>query len=196
MVVQIERAADLAVIGANGGIWVAAVGTSAPSSPLEQPAAPWEPLGAISDDGLVYGFDEDSEEFTPWGTTSPFRSTITKSTRTFQFTLWETARTTAMSVMYRTPVSELTPDQNGITAYAETASPAVDRRAWWFAIFDGDTARGMYVPQAEVSDRSDVTFKQDEMSGYEVTLTAYPDAEGNTVYHLDKIPVTPAYPGS
>ncbi|MBQ1164748.1 phage tail protein, partial [Streptomyces sp. A73] len=59
--VQIERAADLAIVGANGGGGVAATGTTAPTTPLEQPASPWEPLGAISDDGLVYGFDEDNE---------------------------------------------------------------------------------------------------------------------------------------
>jgi len=195
--VNITRSADLSQLGANGGIWVAPVGTSAPDSPLTQPVSPWEPLGAISDDGLVYGFDEDNQEFTPWGLTAPFRSAITKSVRTFNFSLWETSRTTAMSVMYRIPAADLTADgTSGLTTYAETASPTPDRRAWWFAIFDGDTARGMYVPQAEVSDRGDVTFKQDELASYEVTLTAYPDAAGNTVYHTDKLPVTPAYSGS
>jgi hypothetical protein len=195
--VNITRASDLSVIGANGGLWVAAVGTVAPDSPLTQPATPWEPLGAISDDGVVYGFNEDNAEFTPWGLTAPFRSTITKSIRTFKFTLWETARTTAMSVMYRIPEADLAPDGvSGLTSYAETASPSVDRRAWWLAVFDGDTARGMYVPQAEVSDRADVTFKQNELAGFEITLTAYPDDAGNTVYHTDKLPATPVYTGS
>ncbi|MBQ1164692.1 phage tail protein, partial [Streptomyces sp. A73] len=75
-----------------GGGWVAATGTTAPTTPLEQPASPWEPLGAISDDGLVSGFDEDNEAFTPWGLTSPFRTVVTSSVRTFGVTLWETAR--------------------------------------------------------------------------------------------------------
>lgn len=194
--VNITRAADLTVIGANGGGWVAAVGTPAPASPLEQPIAPWEPLGAISDDGLVYGFDEDSQQFTPWGLTSPFRTTITQSIRTFQLTLWETARVAVQSVMYRLPAGELEPGEEGVTHFAETASPIPDRRAWWFLVMDGDTARGFYVPQGEVSDRSDVTFKQDEMSGYQITVTAYPDDAGNTVYHADKVPETPAYTGS
>jgi hypothetical protein len=195
--VNITRAADLTVIGANGGGFVAATGATAPTSPLDQPVAPWEPLGAISDDGLVYGFDEDSQEFTPWGLTSPFRTQITKSVRTFKVTLWETARVAVQSIMYRIPSGDLTPDGvSGLTSFAETASPVPDRRAWWFVVVDGDTARGFYVPQGEVSDRSDVTFKQDEMSGYEVTITAYPDDAGNTVYHTDKLPATPAYSGS
>ncbi|MGW2228285.1 phage tail tube protein [Streptomyces formicae] len=193
--VNITRAADLTVIGANGGGWVADTGTTAPASPLVQPIAPWEPLGAISDDGLTYGFDEDSQEFTPWGLTSPFRTQITKSVRTFKVTLWETARVAVQSVMYRLPAAELEP-VGGLTSFAETASPVPDRRAWWFLVMDGDTAKGFYVPQGEVSDRSDVTFKQDEMSGYEITVTAYPDEAGNTVYHTDSVPATPDYTGS
>ncbi|MFJ4637616.1 phage tail protein [Streptomyces hygroscopicus] len=195
--VNITRASDLTVIGANGGGWVAAVGTTAPNSPLTQPLAPWEPLGAVSDDGLVYGFDEDSQTFTPWGLTSPFRTTITQSIRTFQLTLWETARVSVQSLMYRIDAADLAPDSGtGLTSFAETASPQPDRRAFWFVVLDGDNARGFYLPQGEISDRSDVTFKQDEMSGYEITITAYPDEAGNTVYHTDKLPTTPAYTGS
>ena len=194
--VTIARASDLTVIGANGGGWTAPVGTASPASPLVQPTAPWAALGAISDDGLVYGFDEDSQTFTPWGLTSPFRTTITQSIRTFGLTLWETARVSVQSLMYRLDEADLTPDGSGLTSFAETASPTPDRRSFWFVVFDGDTSRGFYVPQGEISDRSDVTFKQDEMSGYEITITAYPDDAGNTVYHIDKLPATPAEPSS
>ncbi|MFK0182298.1 phage tail protein [Streptomyces xanthochromogenes] len=195
LMVNITRAADLTVIGANGGGWVAPTGTTAPATPSTQPLAPWQPLGAISDDGLVYGFDESSQEFTPWGLTSPFRTQITKSVRTFKLTLWETARVAVQSIMYRIDAGDLDP-VSGVTSFAETASPQPDRRAWWFYIVDGATEKGFYVPQGEVSDRSDVTFKQDAMAGYEITVTAYPDDEGNTVYHSDKVPATPAYTGS
>ncbi|MFD4394646.1 phage tail protein [Kitasatospora sp. NPDC058478] len=193
--VTIDRSSDLTTIGANGGGWVAAPGTTSPTSPIVQPAAPWLPLGAISDDGLKYGFDEDAQAFTPWGFTAPFRTQTTKSLRTFGIKLWETSRTTVKSLMYRVPEASLTPT-TGITSYAETAAPQPDRRAFWFVVVDGSTYNGFYVPQGEITDRSDVTFKQDEMAGYEVKITAYPDAAGNTVYHLDKLPATPAYPGS
>lgn len=193
--VNITRAADLTMIGANGGGFVAPTGTASPASPLEQPVSPWEPLGAISDDGLVYGFDEDSQQFTPWGLTSPFRTTITQSIRTFGLTLWETSRVPVQSLMYRLDAAELAP-VGGLTSFAETASPVPDRRAFWFVVFDGDNAKGFYLPEGEISDRSDVTFKQDEMSGYEITVTAYPDEAGNTVYHIDSVPETPVYTGS
>lgn len=193
--VNITRAADLTEVGANGGGWTADLGTTSPGDPLVQPLAPWEPLGAISDDGLVQGFDEDSQEFTPWGFTSPIRTTITKSLRTFKITVWETGRVVVRSLQYRIPVAELAPS-SGLTTFAETASPLPDRRAFWFIVLDGDTSLGFYVPEGEISDRSDVTHKQDEMAGFEWTITAYPDLAGNTVYHADRVPATPAYTGS
>lgn len=194
--VNITRAADLTQVGANGGGWTAVLGTPAPATPLTQPLDPWAPLGCISDDGLTQGFDEDSQEYTPWGFTSPIRTQITKSLRTFKLTVWETSRTTVQSLQYRIPIEDLAP-ASGLTSFSETASPTPDRRAFWFVVLDGDnTSRGFYVPEGEISDRSDVTHKQDEMAGFEWTITAYPDAAGNTVYHSDLVPATPAYTGS
>lgn len=194
--VNITRSSDLSLVGATGGGWVSPVGTPALASPTDQPMAPWTPLGAISDDGLTYGFDEDSQEFTPWGLTSPFRTQITKSVRTFGLTVWETGRVAVQSLQYRLDEADLEPDEDGITKFAETASPVPDRRAFWFLVVDGESFKGFYVPQGEINDRSDVSFKQDEISGYEWTITTYPDEAGNTVYHVDKLPATPAYSGS
>lgn len=194
--VHITRAADLLEVGANGGGWVAPLGTSSPGDPAVQPTAPWAPLGAISDDGLVQGFDEDSQSFTPWGYTAPIRTTITSSLRTFSLTVWETGRDIVQSLQYRIDTSDLVPTA-GLTSFAETASPEPDRRAWWFIVLDGDNfQRGFYVPQGEITERSDVTHKQDEVAGFEWTITAYPDDAGNTVYHFDRVPPTPAYSGS
>jgi hypothetical protein len=193
--VNITRVADLMEVGANGGAFVADLGTASPGDPAIQPSTDWAPIGAISDDGLVQGFDEDSQTYTPWGFTSPIRTTITKSLRTFKIVAWETARTTVQSLQYRIPVDDLTP-ASGLTTFSETASPQPDRRAWWFVVLDGDTQRGFYCPQAEISDRSDVTHKQDTMAGFEWTITAYPDEAGNTVYHADRVAATPVYTGS
>lgn len=186
---QITRAAELTVVGANGAAWVAPTGTPQPTA-LGTPPAPWAGLGAISDDGLKVGIDEDSKTFTPWGTTSAFRTQITKSERSFGLTLWETNNPVVRSLMYRIPVNELAPDKDGVTRFAETASPKPDRRSFFFMTIDGDSMEGFYVPAGEVTKRGDVTYKPEEMAGYEVTITAYPDALNNTVYHLFSTPLS------
>lgn len=183
----IERSADLAVVGANGGGWAVDLGVAPPTLPtdLDAPTDPWFAIGAISDDGLTYGFDEDSEEFTPWGLSTPFRTEVTKSIRTFGLTAWETNRRIVRSLQYRLPVASFDPDNvTGLYTFAENASPVPDRRAFIFDVYDGTRMERFFVPSGEVTDRSDVKFASKEMSGYEWTITAYPDLAGNSVYHI------------
>ncbi|MEU2514311.1 phage tail protein [Streptomyces syringium] len=192
---QITRSADLTMVGATGGAWVAPLGTPSPVG-LGTPLAPWAGLGAISDDGLKFGIDEDHKEFSPWGVTSAFRTQITKSVRTFGLTLWETNNPVVKSLVFRIPVTDLAPDKDGIARFAESASPKPDRRAFYFLTVDGDTMEGFYVPAGEVTDRSDVTYKSEEMAGYDITITAYPDASNVTVYHAFTASIPPAANGA
>lgn len=185
----IERSDDLALIGINGGAWTVDMGAATPSAPTGFTALtdPWLPVGMISEDGLTYAIDEDSEEFKAWGQTSPFRKVVTGSVRTFQMTLWETQRIITKSLMYRLAVADLQPDVDGVTTFAESATPNPDRRAWVFDVYDGESMLRMFAPEAEVSERGDVVYKGDEVTGYEVTVSVYPDAAGNLLYHTSKI---------
>ncbi|GGK61213.1 hypothetical protein Sme01_02850 [Sphaerisporangium melleum] len=179
--VTIARADDLAVVGADGGAWAAPLGTAQPVDPRSAPASPWMAIGAISDDGLSMGFDEDSESFTPWGLSSPFRTVVTSSTRTFQFTMWETKRPVVRSLMFRQDIANLDPT-DGVVSFAESGTVTPDRRSWIFDIYDGENFERIYVPEGEITDRGDITAAQGEMQGYEVTVTAYPDSAGNISY--------------
>jgi len=191
----IERSADLTVIGANGGAWCTDLGAAVPTRPTTLTAAlpaGLYAMGAISDDGLTYAFDEDNEQFQAWGQLAPFRTEITRSTRTFQLTLWETNRPIVKSVMYRLPVADVTADETERTyAFAETSAPTPDRRTWLIDVIDGASLERFFVPHGEVTDRDDVTFRNDEMSGFNITITAYPDVDNVTVYHLGQVGVLP-----
>ncbi|WP_235618821.1 phage tail protein [Embleya scabrispora] len=173
--------------GVNGGGWVGPLGTAKPASPLATPPPTWAALGRLTEDGLVRGWDEDSTEFRSWGQTAPFRTIITKSNRTFKVACQEINRPAVMSLWNRIPEGSLTPDVDGFVNFAETATPVPDRRAWWFIVLDGTTFRGFYVPQGEISNREDETYKNDELATYNMTITAYPDDAGNTVYHTYKV---------
>lgn len=180
---NIIRAADLALVGSNGGAWVAPLGTAQPADPAEAPTGAWLAIGAISEDGLTNGVDEDSESFTPWGLSSPFRTVVTSSVRTFSFTAWETNRPIVKSLQYKLDVADLVPTE-GVTTFAESAVSAPDRRAWLFDVYDGDNVwERFFIPEGEITERSEVTYAQGEMAGYEWTISTYPDASGNLVYH-------------
>jgi hypothetical protein len=181
--VNIVRSADLAVVGSNGGAWCAPVGTAQPTDPEGYPGSPWLAIGAISEDGLTNGVEEDVEQFTPWGLSSPFRTVVTSSIRTFSFTAWEINRPIVRALHNRLDVADLVPDGEGIVTFAESATQSPDRRAFLFDVYDGTTWERFYVPEGEITERSDITFQQGEMAGYEWTISTYPDASNNLVYH-------------
>lgn len=184
---------DLSVIGANGGGFVTDLGAAIPTAPTNYNSvldSAFVPLGAVSEDGLGYGFDEDSQTFTRWGSLTPYRTQITRSQRTFTCNLWETNRAIAKSVMYRVPVADVTPDMAGEYNFEETASPTPDRRAWVFDVVDGLTMERHFVPVGEVSNRENIQFNATTIAGYGLTITAYADAAGVTVYHLGKVNLT------
>lgn len=190
---DIIRAADLAMVGSNGGGWAAPVGTAQPGNPEATPAAPWLALGAISEEGLTNGVEEDTNSFTPWGLSSPFRTVVSSSVRTFQLTVWETFRPIIRGLHNRLEVADLVPDEDGIVTYAESATQRPDRRAFIFDVYDGNTWERAYVPEGEITERSEVTYQQTEMTGYAWTISTYPDQAGNLVYRSYFAPEVEAY---
>lgn len=185
MVATIDRSADLIRAGVNGGGWVAPENTAQPATPdFSQPASPWSPLGAISTDGLTEGFSQDQTEVLAWGQLTPIRVLATKKARTFKVKMIETSRDAVRSVFFGVAASTLTPDASGNSSISESGTPARDLRAWLFDVIDGADVERIYVPSGEVTDRADVQHHNNDVDGYEVTVTAYPDADGNVAYRL------------
>lgn len=185
----IQRSVDLSVVGANGGGWCTDLGAATPTTPTSYDSvlgAEFFPMGAVSEDGLAYGFDEDSQNFIAWGQLTPFRSQITRSLRTFQLSLWETNRAVNKSLMFRKAIADVTTTA-GDFEFSETAAPTPDRRAFVFDVVDGLTLERFYIPVGEVTDRDDVSYKPDEIAAYNVTITCYADEAGVTVYHLGHV---------
>lgn len=164
-----------------GRVRVAAVGVVAPTNPTDAWGVGWYDLGALDPDGLQESVDEDRQDFTPWGYKSPVRTEITGATRQFQFKCWETNAHT-LSLYDRVDYEDMTVTGSGAAAYLsyDVVRPSkADVRAFGIDLVDGENNLFRYViPRGEVVERSEITWKGDEVVGYEYTLTAYEASDG------------------
>ena len=171
----------LARVGVTGAAFVAPISTTLPTG-LAVPAGTYTDLGAISDEGLTETRSEDRQEWTPWQSTSPIRTEITSATKTFQITCWESKKET-ISLYYQVPVADMV-EATGVVSFDEPARPEQDVRLWLFDVFDGANQRRFICPRAEVTERGDIVYASAEMIGYQMTITAYPGADGYSIRRL------------
>lgn len=164
--------AELARVGVTGGVTKAPLGTPIPTD-MSPWVEPWVDMGYISDDGLTESVDADTEEFTPWQSNQPIRIEYTRETWTFQATFWESKYET-IATYYRADRSDFEEREDGLIVMHQPAKPKRTRSAYGFDVIDGDYARRIITPSADVTDRDDVVYKSDTVIGYNVTITAYP----------------------
>lgn len=180
---------ELARLGVTGALWVAPQGTAMPTD-LDTWPDGFEDLGYISDDGITESVDENTEEFTPWQSNTPIRTEITSSTKTFQCTLWESKAST-VGLFYRVAQSEMS-TSGEVVSFDEKGKPARDPHTFGIDVIDGTYHRRIIIPYGEVTERGDISYKSDEMIGYEITISAYPSSEGVSVRRLFQEGWTPA----
>ena len=76
------------VVAGTGALWVAPEGTTLPLD-LAPLASPWEDVGFVSEDGVVFTFSREQEEVNAWQSAEPVRILITNEPKTIEFDLLE-----------------------------------------------------------------------------------------------------------
>jgi hypothetical protein len=169
----------------GGAIYHAAAGSTLPTDASAALDAAFVQLGYVSDDGLTNTNAPDSDNVQAWG--GDIVKTLLKSKEdTFKFTLIESLNVEVLKAIYGDDnVSGSISTSTGITVKANSA--VNDSSAWVVEmVLNGDILKRVVIPNAMLSDLGDVTYKDDEAIGYEATITALPDDDGNTHYEYIK----------
>lgn len=163
----------------GGAIFRAPLATALPTDATTALNAAFKQLGYVSEDGLVNNNSADSEDIKAWGGDIVL-SLQTEKTDTFQFTLLEVLNTDVLSAVYNSAnvTGTLT---TGITVKAN--STEAEEAAWAFEmVMREGTVKRIVIPDAKITELGEIAYRDDEAVGYEVTITCYPDATGNTHY--------------
>lgn len=164
-----ELQADDVLIGtANGpGIWMAPVGTAAPTDATSALAAPWSTLGYLSEDGVTLSQSTNSEDIYPWQGRSPVRTMITERNLAMEFSMFEFNEQNLQ--LYFGMEQATAGDANSWSLNVVSNAPA---QIYSFCIDVADLGVKVryYIPRGSLSDAGDLEITDSGVMALPVTL--------------------------
>ena len=162
----------------TGSVFKAPIGTELPTDASTDLGSDFAEMGYSADDGLTNENSRESEEIKAWGgdtVASPLKSKTDK----FKVKLIEVLNSDVLKAVYGD--DNVTGDLTSglaVAVGADDDEPAV----WVFDMVIGSCLKRVVLPNAKITEMGEIVYRDDEVVGFEITLTALPDENRETHY--------------
>ena len=136
----------------------------------------------VSEDGLTLAPAISTTDIKDWS-----GATVRKVLESFDGTLsWRMISTNAGALGIAFGADNITTAEataeHGTQVQAALGARLPERQEWVFLMKDGDARVLIVVPDGQVTEVGEVTFASNAAIGWQVTLSTYPDEDGNSIY--------------
>jgi len=161
----------------GGAIFTAPAGTSLPEDAVTLLSEAFISLGYASEEGITNTIETETNAVNAWGGDEVLNEIISRS-EGFNFKLIETSTATLKEVYGAENVST---NADG-TAILHNARALPERVHVYEILMGAGQVKRIVVPRVKTTELGEVVYNGSDPVGYELTLAALPDAQGNTAY--------------
>lgn len=167
----------------GGAVYRAPLGTALPTDAVTALNEAFVDMGYVSEDGVTNSNTIESDDVKAWGGDKVL-SLQTDKTDTFAMTLIESMNINVLKAVFGdSNVTGTLADGIVVKANADEQEDA----AWVIdMIARGNVKHRVVIPSGKISEVGDTVYSDTEAVGFEVTVTATPDTDGNTHYEYYK----------
>lgn len=150
-----------------GHVYVAPVGTAAPTTVVTPLPATWKELGYISEDGVSITPTTDVQDYFAWQNAMPIKTSLTSISMEVGFSMIQINQSTTALYFFGQAWSVAA----GVATLSISSNPGLDERAMvieWTD--DGSNLNRLYMPRGLITDRESMTLSRNDLVALGVTF--------------------------
>lgn len=172
----------------TGAVYYAPLGTTLPTDAKTALDAAFKGVGYISEEGVTRSQSRSSNDIKEWGG-GVVTTVQTEYKESFKFKMIETLSDIVQKAVYgeKNVTGKLDGASTSMMVKHNALEPVANAWVIDTVMLDGTLSR-IVVPNAKITELGDLAYKKDSAIGYDATLSAMLDANGNTSYDYYQAP--------